>query len=343
MSNPFARAARLSLQLTRFSAIALAAFLAASCGSEDADTPPKFSTVVVLGSSVADTGNRCGLPNDPDPVCFAVPPYKGRSTAINASSTVNPFGYVYPQIIAARYGATLVASRAGGLNFAYGGARTGVIPTDTVTHAVPNLQLQLDQAVQRVNTQFIAQTLFVVDGIAFGNNIRRALELAAVAPTPAAANAIVQGTVVQAATDIGTILTRIYSLGVRHIALSNIGNAGQAPAIAAFGASAAATATAMSNGFNGALQAQVLPAVRAASPGLNIYLIDVGALSAEVTANPASFGFASISLPCYPFFSMPTAPVCSTPDQLLFWDELHPSAAFHALIGQRAAAVMPAP
>lgn len=343
MSNPFARAARLSLQLTRFSAIALAAFLAASCGSEDADTPPKFSTVVVLGSSVADIGNRCGLPNDPDPVCFAVPPYKGRSTAINASSAVNPFGYVYPQIIAARYGATLVASRAGGLNFAYGGARTGVIPTDTVTHAVPNLQLQLDQAVQRVNTQFIGQTLFVVDGIAFANNIRRALELAAGAASPAAANAIIQNTVVQGATDIGTILTRLYSLGVRNVLLTTAGDAGQAPVLQAFGAQAAATASAMSAAFNGALQAQVLPAVRAVSPGFNIYVVDVGTLSAQILADPASFGFTNITLPCYPYFSMPTAPVCATPDQLLWWDEYHPSAAFHAILGQRAAAVLPAP
>lgn len=343
MSNPFARAARLSLQLTRFSAIALAAFLAASCGSEDADTPPKFSTVVVLGSSVADIGNRCGLPNDPDPVCFAVPPYKGRSTAVNASSTVNPFGYVYPQIIAARYGATLVASRAGGLNFAYGGARTGVIPTDTVTHAVPNLQLQLDQAVQRVNTQFIAQTLFVVDGVTFANNIRRALELAAGAASPAAANAIIQGTVVQAATDIGTILTRLYSLGARHVVLTNSGDAGRAPVLSVLGAQAIATATAMSNGFNGALQAQVLPAVLATAPGLNVYLVDVGTLSAQIVANPASFGFTNIALPCYPYFSAPAAPVCANPDQYLWWDEYHPSAALHTLIAQRAAAVMPAP
>jgi outer membrane lipase/esterase len=341
MSNPFARAARLSLQLARFSAIALAAFLAVSCGSEDADTPAKFSTVVVLGSSVADTGNRCGLPNDPDPVCFPVPPYKGSSTAINASSTSNPSGLLYPQLIAARYGATLVASRAGGLNFAYGGARTGVIPTDTVTHAVPNLQLQLDQAIQRVNTQFIGQTLFVVDGIAFANNIRRALELAAANPT--ATSSIIQGTIVQGATDVGTVLTRLYSLGARHVVLTNVADVGTVPMIQAFGAQAIGAATLMSTNFNGALQAQVLPAVRAASPGLNIYVVDVGQLGGQVIGNPGSFGFTNITTPCYPFFSVPSAPVCATPDQNLWWDELHPSAAFHALIAQRAAAVMPAP
>lgn len=343
MKDPFARLARLTLRLTQVSVLALSAFLAASCGSDSADTPPKFSTVVVLGSSVADSGNRCGLPNDPDPVCFPVPPYKGSSSAINASSTSNPSGLLYPQLIAARYGAPVVASRAGGLNFAYGGARTGVIPTDTVTHAVPNLQLQLDQAVQRVNTQFIAQTLFVVDGIAFANNIRRALELAAVAPSQAAAGAIIQNTVVQGATDIGTILTRLYSLGARHVVLTNSGDAGRAPVLSVLGPQAIATATAMSNGFNGALQAQVLPAVLATAPGLNVYRVDVGALSTQVVADPASFGFTNVTLPCYPYFSAPAAPVCANPDQFLWWDEYHPSAALHALIAQRAAAVMPAP
>lgn len=341
MKDPFARLARLTLRLTQVSVLALSAFLAASCGSDSADTPPKFSTVVVLGSSVADTGNRCGLPNDPDPVCFPVPPYKGSSTAVNASSTSNPSALLYPQLIAARYGAPVVASRTGGLNFAYGGARTGVIPTDTVTHAVPNLQLQLDQAVLRVNTQFIAQTLFVVDGIAFANNIRRALELAAA--NPAATNAIIQGTIVQGATDIGTVLTRLYSLGARHIVLTNVADVGTVPAIRAFGAQAIGAATLMSTNFNGALQAQVLPAVRAASPGLSIYVVDVGQLGAQVIGNPGSFGFTSVTAPCYPFFSAPAAPVCANPDQNLWWDELHPSAAFHTLIAQRAAAVIPAP
>jgi outer membrane lipase/esterase len=342
MKDPFARLARLTLRLTQVSVLALTAFLVASCGSDTADTPPQFSTTVVLGSSMADTGNRCGLPNDPDPVCFPAPPYKGSSTAVNASSASNPSGLLYPQLIAARYGAPVVASRAGGLNFAHGGARTGVIPTDTVTHAVPNLQLQLDQAVQRVNTQFIAQTLFVVDaGPAFANNIRRALELAVA--SPAATNAIIQGTIVQGATDIGTILTRLYALGARHVVLTNVADVGTVPVIRAFGAQAIGAATLMSTNFNGALQAQVLPAVRAASPGLSIYLVDVGQLGAQVIGNPGSFGFTDVAAPCYPFFSAPATPVCTNPDQFLWWDEYHPSAALHALIAQRAAAVMPAP
>ena len=99
----------LNRNAARLLAAAAAALLLASCGGSDTPAPaPLFSTVVVVGSSVVDTGNRCGLPNDPDPVCFPVPPYAGRSTASN--------GPLYDQLLAARYGRPLVASRSGGFN-----------------------------------------------------------------------------------------------------------------------------------------------------------------------------------------------------------------------------------
>ena len=340
MQKPLARVARHSVLMTaRISAIALAAFLVASCGSDTADTPPRFSTVVVLGASGADTGNRCGIAADP--LCFPAPPYAGRSTATNVTSTANPGGRLYPQLIAARYGAPLTASSAGGLNFAIGGARTGVVPTDTVPATIPSMQSQLDQSLARLNYQFIAQTLFIVDGSAFGNNIRRTLELAATASSPQAAQALVAGAIQQGAADIGLILTRIYSLGVRHIVLSNATDLSLHPAVVAAGPTAVATANAMSTNYNAALQGLVIPQVLAASPGLNIYLINFGQVMAQVFANPASFGITNTAAPCYPFFSAPAAPPCANPDQFFFWDELHPSATVHAIAVQTA--TLPAP
>ena len=75
-------------------AVAAAALLLVSCGGSENDTPPAaplFSTTVVVGSSVTDTGNRCGLAADP--LCFPVPPYAGQSAASN--------GPLYDQIVAA--------------------------------------------------------------------------------------------------------------------------------------------------------------------------------------------------------------------------------------------------
>lgn len=323
----------LNRNAARLFAVAAAALLLVSCGGSENDTPapaPLFSTVVVFGSSVTDTGNRCGLPNDPDPVCFPVPPYAGKSTAAN--------GQLYDQILAARYGAPLVASRSGGFNYAYNGGRTGVIPTDTVTHAVPNLQIQTEQFLQRVNYQANPQYLYIVDGAAFANNVRRTLELIQATPTLAAT--LPTQVVTQGATDYFNVVARLYAAGARHVVLTNVINLAYVPGIAAGGASAQQLATAMAAGFNGALAAQVLPGLRAASPGMNIYYVDLNALTNEIVANPASFGFTNIQMPCYPFFSAPSAPVCGTPGTYLWWDELHPSAATHAVIAQRAVAAI---
>lgn len=323
------------IALRRKAALMLAGFAASlllvSCGGSSNDTPaavPLFSTTVVVGSSVTDTGNRCGL--SADPLCFPVPPYAGKSTASN--------GPLYDQIVAARYGGTLVASSAGGFNYGYGGARTGVIPTDTVTHAVPNMQIQTEQFLQRVGYQANPQYLYIVDGAALGNNVRRVLEL--IQANPALASTLPTQAVGQAATDIFNIVLRLYAAGARHVVLTNSINLGMLPGIAGAGASAVQLATGMSAGFNGALATQVVPGVKASAPGLNIYYVDLGGLSSEIAANPAAFGITNIQMPCYPFFSVPSAPVCANPGAYLWWDELHPTATVHAVAAQRVVAAI---
>jgi len=314
----------------RWIASAAAALLLVSCGGSSNDTPaaaPLFQTTVVIGSSIVDTGNRCGLANDPDPVCFPTPPYAGRSTASN--------GPVYVQTVAARYGNPLVASSAGGFNYGYGGARTGVIPTDTVTHAVPNLQIQADQFLSRVGFQANPQYLYIVDGAAFGNNVRRVLALVSANPTLAAT--LPTQAVQAAAGDIFNVVTRLYAAGARHIVVTNVSQVGAAPGVAASGALAVQLATGMTNGYNGALATQVIPGLRAANPGLAIYYVDLIAVEASVAANPS---FTNLQAPCYPFFSAPAAPVCASPGSYKWWDELHPTAAVHAVIANQAIATL---
>jgi phospholipase/lecithinase/hemolysin len=289
-----------------------------------------FSTLVVIGSSIADTGNRCGLPGDPEPVCFPVPPYAGAGTASN--------GPLYVQILAARYGSPLVASRSGGFNYSYGGARTGVIPTDTVTHAVPSLRIQTEQFLQRVGDEADPRYLYIVDGTAFGNNARRVLEL--ITENPALAATLPTQAVTAAANDIFTVVDRLYSAGARHVVLVNSPDLGTLPAFATRGPAAIRLARGMSTRYNEALAARVAAGRKAAAPELNVYYVDLGALSAEIAADPASFGFTNVRQPCYPFFAAPDAPVCGAPDAYVWWDELHPTAATHAIIAQRAVAAI---
>jgi outer membrane lipase/esterase len=311
--------------------LAASALLLVSCGGSENDTPaavPLFQTTVVVGSSVTDTGNRCGLAADP--LCFPTPAYAGPSTASN--------GPLYDQIVAARYGGTLIASSAGGFNFGTGGARTGVIPGDPAPGPIPNMLVQTEQFLQRVGFQANPQHLYIVDGAALGNNVRRVLEL--ISANPALAQTLPTQAVTQAATDIFNIVARLYAAGARHIVLTNTINLGLVPAIAANGAQAIQLATGMSLGFNQALATQVVPGLRVGSPGLNLYLVDLGTLSAEIAANPGAFGLTNVTAPCYPFFSAPAAPICGTPNQFLWWDELHPTTAVHEIAAQRVIATI---
>jgi outer membrane lipase/esterase len=314
---------RHALRLLAASAVAL---LLVSCGGDN-DTPapaPLFRTTVVMGSSIVDTGNRCG--NAADPLCFPVPPYAGTSTASN--------GPLYVQTVAARYGNPLVASSAGGFNFAMGGATTGVIPTDTVPQTKTNMQVQLEQFLQRVGFQANPQHLYIVDGAAFGNNIRRVLEL--VTANPALAATLPTQAVTAAAGDIFQLVARLYAAGARHVVLTNVSDAGLAPAIAGLGnPQAVQLASGMSAGYNGALAAQVIPGLRASNPGLIVYPVNLIAVQNEVAASGAN-----IQMPCYPFFSAPAAPVCATPSQFLWWDELHPTATTHAVIANHVIAAL---
>jgi phospholipase/lecithinase/hemolysin len=305
-------------------------FVLVACGGSDDPPPPPplFATTVVVGASATDTGNRCGFAADP--LCFPTPAYAGPSTAAN--------GPLFNQILAARYGAPMVASSAGGFNYAVGGARTGAIPTDAAPATIPSLQVQVEQYLQRIGFQANPQHLYIVDASAFGNNIRRVLEM--VGANPALAATLPTQAVQQAASDVFTVVGRLWAAGARHVLLVNSTNLGLHPAVAASGPNAVALASGMSTGFNGALAGQVVPGLVAGSPGLNLYYLDAGALSNEIATNPAAFGIINTMAPCYPFFSAPAAPTCANPDQFMFWDELHPSAAVHAIAAQRAAALI---
>ena len=86
----------------------------------------------------------------------------------------------------------------------------------------------------------------------------------------------------------------------------------------------------MSLQFNGALAQQVMPALRASSPGLNIYCVDVGAFDGGSSRPIRQLRLTNVTAPCYPFFSAPSAPICATPGTYFYWDELHPTCRGHA-------------
>lgn len=92
--------------------------------------------------------------------------------------------------------------------------------------------------------------------------------------------------------------------------------------------------------------------LRASNPGLELATLDVFDVFEDVLADPAAFGVTNVTTPILattdftvpgPFTPTLNVGLDADPDRYAFWDDLHPTARMHALIGERAAMVIPAP
>jgi outer membrane lipase/esterase len=301
--------ARIARTLLRVAAVVLVA--ACGDGSTAPAAPKLFENVVVFGASLDDTGNACNAaPTSCPPFPYA-----------NARFSNGP---LWVEQMATTLNARVAPALGGGTNYAFGGARTG--PIAGTTQGSPNMIAQVDLYLQNGSKTDREITLFVVNAATVGNDITDALTQGLT--NPQAPATIVAGAVA----NVGTMVTRLYAAGARHILLVNSTDIGRTPQVTRLGALASATATALSQQFNAALAAQ-LPALRAASAGLTIYPLDLGALTAQVMANPSMFGFTNVTNAC-----VVTSPpsVCGTPATFFFWDSFHPTQATGALVAQRA-------
>lgn len=314
----------LSRSLTRTLSRALLAtagtMLLAGCSDDTTvapEAPALFSTMYVFGASLDDTGNSCNL----SPAsCPPAPYFNGRASN----------GPLWIELVATKYGATVTPSRTGGTNYSFLGARTGRIAG--TTQGVPNMVQQVETYLAAPATAARSTALHVLNVATVGNDINDALTQSLT--NPAAPSTIIGGAVLNTA----NMINRLYAEGANHILVANSTDIGRAPLVRAQGPAAAAGATQLSTQFNAALVAQ-FAAIRASAPNLKLYVVDLGALTAEVLASPGTFGFTNVTLPCVS--SAPPA-VCSTPDAFFYWDGFHPTAAAGRLVSQRALAVLAA-
>jgi len=320
-----------------FAAAAATLFLISCGGSDDTPAPPPFgATTLVIGSSLSDNGNQCqARPAE----CLPTPP---------AYNQLDSNGPLWVNTVAARYGATVNPSLKGGTNFAYADARTGVVPNDGTTAPsaaiAPSLVQQTESLLTSRGYVINPQNLVIVEaGGAFANNAEAALGL--VLANPANATTIVTNTVTAAITDVIGVLNRLYAAGARNILLVNSPNLGAIPAATLSGSPLVPPLlTQMAGGFNANLATQVNN-IKAVSPGLSVYLVDAFALQSQVQANPAAFGFANATLPCFVQATATTQQIlCSTDpavqNTFFFWDTKHPTYATGQLTAQRAIAAI---
>jgi outer membrane lipase/esterase len=297
-----------------------------------------YDAIYVLGDSLSDQGNLLaatsiltgGANPLPDPNHY----FNGRFSN----------GPVYTDILAHDLGLPLGPSIAGGNNFAYGGARTTYNTVDQGAPAPPgpfpggpfppNPELfpwSLNAEVQAFNARGVhdPNALYIV--FSGSNDIADIL-----------ARSLNPGTVIPTA--VGGVVNAVQAFanaGARTILVMNIPDLGLTPAFNSLGPPATNPASALSRGFNNALQA----ALGSFPSSLDIIQFQVDDLLNAVVADPAHYGLTNVTAPCYTGFVVPSpgTTTCPNPGQYLFWDQVHPTAGVQAILAEAVREAVPEP
>ncbi|MEA5532928.1 SGNH/GDSL hydrolase family protein [Crocosphaera sp. XPORK-15E] len=139
--------------------------------------------------------------------------------------------------------------------------------------------------------------------------------------------------------NLSSAVETLYNLGSRHFLVGNLPALGQTPLALSQGTEVINSLNQVTAGHN-FLLSQSLDNLRLLS-GIDLKLLDIASLFENIITLPADFGFNVVDAPCLvnsPLFTPPPAvpSQCENPDQYLFWDDLHPSAATHQFIGDLA-------
>lgn len=298
--------------VARASSLVVVACLPLSAGAD-------FDRLYVFGDSLSDVGNVQTVtggvggivPPTPGPYYF-----NGRfSNGPNFVETLSEglgLGPVRPSI-------------AGGDDYAYGGAlATGTPPPEGLL-----LKDVDDQVAQYLAAHPVGSPTALYVVYAGSNDVISR-------PSSGAA----------AAASVASSIDRLYGAGARNVLAPNLPPLGLVPRNNGDAARAAA-ADAASARFNAALAA-ALDRLEAEHPDLTLYRLDVAGLFADLAANPAAFGLTNVTGAAAPGLepgvrSYDPSRIATNPDQYLFWDDLHPSRAGHALLGRAALAAVPEP
>ena len=280
-------------------------------------------SMFVVGDSLSDTGN----------VFYALggattePPYTGLIPTAAYSSKRLSNGSIWAERLASNLGITLDASLIGGTGYAYGGARTGPL-TGVTSSFIPTLTDQT-QVIVDLPGQLSTNDLFVVWG--GGNDIRDA----AATQNIAQATAIVSDSLV----NIAGIITSLADEGAIQFLVPNLPDLGLTPSAQLAGPLASGFITQLTEQFNGTLTSILLPELEQ-NLGIDIIDLDTNALLDDIIANPTIFGLSNVADACIQI----EGGACSSPDDYLFWDGIHPTTATHTIIGDAAfAALVPIP
>jgi phospholipase/lecithinase/hemolysin len=138
------------------------------------------------------------------------------------------------------------------------------------------------------------------------------------------------------------IVDTLYDLGARHFLLPNLPDLGLTPEAIEGGPAAAGGASMLSTVFNANL-ALAYGGLAAASPGANFIYFDAMAAQTAIVDGVGNNAFTNVTERCLDTRNLANITLCATPNSYLYWDNIHPTAAAHAMLGQQMLAAVPEP
>lgn len=280
-----------------------------------------YTSITVFGDSLSDGGNDYIFTGGTFPPS---PPYAQRFTN----------GLTAVEKLANRLGLPLTPSESGGSNYAYGGAESG---TGNFLSVRPDLPPALQAVFSNNDTGALyqVQSFAAAPPVGFGgpeslvvlwagaNDLFTALTTDPVGFAGDPVGTVIAPAMANLAAEVGLL----YGVGARSILMPNLPNIGVTPFGAAVGA---AGMTAFSALFNVFLD-QTIAGLESTYAGLNIMEVDTYSRLTAIVANPGDYGFTIATTPCV---NQSTFVPCTTPNDYVFWDTVHPTTAVYNLLAQ---------
>lgn len=220
-------------------------------------------------------------------------------------------GQVWAELLASQQGLPLARSTAGGSNYAWGGAETG---TGTYGFGFPNVRTQVARYLG-TSPSIDSNRLFVI--WAGGNDYLNG----SVNPLSVVGN-------------IEASILSLHAAGARKFLIPNLPLLGTIPRN--LGTSSEGPANQISIAHNLTLKGRL--DVLTSLSGVTIHRMDVASRFEAVRANPTAYGLTNVSQP-----ALNGSTVVPNPDQYLFWDDIHPTRAGHAILRDLAVESVPEP
>lgn len=301
----------------------------------------RFTQFVAFGDSLSDAGNAAASSGGlfpPSPLPYAGPASNGPTAA---------------QYLAGRYGIPVQlgwpTASAGSNNYAVLGAMNDSRNYNVEIGSPPGLGLAFPALASSGIGQQVARyqavnpgvpdpanTLFLVWGGA--NDVFLALESPGATP-----QTVSQALGLSLQAMQGNLLT-LAGLGARHLLVPSLPDLGLTPEALAAGPATAGVLSGVSQAYNQGLDQLIDGLDQALAPlGVALYEFDTPAFFAGILADPAGHGFTDTTGACFNRQAPDLSNVLAGCPGFLYFDNVHPTTAAHALLAEAFAARVPEP